>query len=197
MDYDARKTCDAAVRNHFTLRGSWAWEEGEDKWPWLAYYPQNYNFSNETGKKVYEQMTVATAMHPVSKIGKSYSGGSEPAINKYGLTARTSRGAFFDEQFKQAIKMHPRVLMLTQWNEWMAQRFVTDESNKALTRPGATPKAGETYVVDVYNQEFNRDIEPSSESLIRDNYYMQLVSNVRKYRGAREIPVPEACKSID
>ncbi|MBR3548361.1 MAG: hypothetical protein IKN86_12525 [Bacteroidaceae bacterium] len=197
MDYEARKTCDAAVRNHFTLRGSWAWEEGEDKWPWLAYYPQNYNFSNETGKKVYEQMTVATAMHPVSKIGKSYSGGSEPAVNKYGLTARTSRGAFFEEQFKQAIKMHPRVLMLTQWNEWMAQRFVTDESNKALTRPGATPKAGETYFVDVYNQEFNRDIEPSSESLIRDNYYMQLVSNVRKYRGAREIPVPEACKSID
>ena len=46
MDYEARKTCDAAVRNHFTLRGSWAWEEGEDKWPWLAYYPQNYNFSN-------------------------------------------------------------------------------------------------------------------------------------------------------
>lgn len=197
VDYDARKTCDEAVRNHFTLRGSWAWDNGEDKWPWLAYYPQEYNYSNETGKKVYEQMTVATAMHPTSRIGKSYSGGAEPSVNKYGLTSRTSRGLFFEEQFKQAIKMHPKVLMITQWNEWMAQRFVTDESNKSLTRPGATPKAGETYFVDVYNQEFNRDIEPSSESLIRDNYYMQLVSNVRKYRGAREIPVPEACKSID
>jgi hypothetical protein len=197
MDNDARKTCDAAVKEHFTLRGSWAWEEGEDKWPWLAYYPQNHNYSNETGTKVYEQMIVATAMHPYSKIGKSYSGGKEPTIDKYGLTTRTSRGLFFEEQFKQAIKTHPKVLMITQWNEWMAQRFVTDEGNKGLTRPGATPKAGETYFVDVYNQEFNRDIEPSSESLIRDNYYMQLVSNVRKYRGAREIPIPEACKSID
>jgi len=197
MNYDARNTCDQAVKDFFTLRGSWAWEEGEDKWPWLAYYPQNYNYSKETGKKVYEQMTVASAMHPSSKIGKSYRNGSEPSVDKYGLTSVTPRGYFFEEQFKQAIKIHPRVLMITQWNEWMAQRFVTTQSNIGLTRPGATPKAGETYFVDVYNQEFNRDLEPSSESLIRDNYYMQLVSNVRKYRGAREIPVPEACKSID
>ena len=31
---------------------SWAWEEGEDKWPWLAFYPQKINYSKETGRTV-------------------------------------------------------------------------------------------------------------------------------------------------
>ena len=186
------------IRSHFTMRHCWAWEEGEDKWPWLAYYPQQLNYSQETGKKVNEQMTVATAMHPCSKIGKSYHGGSQPSVNKYGVnTTNTPKGLFFQEQFSQAISRHPKVLMITQWNEWMAQRFIVDASSLGLTRPGAKQKVGETYFVDVYNQEFNRDIEPSSEPLIRDNYYLQMVSNLRKYRGVRDIPVPTEIKSID
>lgn len=199
IDKSLLSSHDAAVRKNLTLRGSWAWEQGEDQWPWLAFYPQQHNYSNETGSKVNEQMIVASAMHAYSKIGKSYHNGAEPAIDKYGLTKYTSQGLFFEEQFKQAIATHPKVLMITQWNEWMAQRFITDSSNKNYTRPGATPKVGESYFVDVYNQEFSRDIEPSSESLIRDNYYMQLVSNVRKYRGVTAIPVPTNadCKAID
>lgn len=186
------------IKNHFTMRHCWAWEEGEDKWPWLAYYPQQLNYSKETGKKVNEQMTVATAMHPCSKIGKSYHGGSQPNVDKYGLNkTQTPKGLFFQEQLNQAISKHPKVLMLTQWNEWMAQRFIVDSNSLNLTRPGAMQKVGETYFVDVYNQEFNRDIEPSSEPLIRDNYYMQMVSYLRKYRGVHTIPEPTECRSID
>lgn len=182
----------------FTMRHSWAWEEGEDKWPWLAYYPQRVNFSRETGTTVGEQMTVAAAMHPYSKIGKSYSGGKEPSVNKYGLTSQTPYGRFFAEQFKKAIAAHPKVLMITQWNEWMAQRFVVEKSSQmGNTRPGATPALGETYFVDVYNQEFSRDVEPCADSLIRDNYYMQMVSALRSYRGVNKIPVPTVCHSID
>ena len=47
---------------------------------------------------------------------------------------------------------------------------------------------GEMLIVDSYNAEFNRDIEPSWHPSIRDNYYMQFVSNMRKYKGARNIP---------
>ncbi|MGN0232943.1 MAG: hypothetical protein ACI4B5_00790 [Bacteroidaceae bacterium] len=182
----------------FTMRHSWAWEEGEDKWPWLAYYPQKVNFSRETGTTVGEQMTVAAAMHPYSKIGKSYSGGKEPAVNKYGLTTQTPYGRFFAEQFKKAVTAHPKVLMITQWNEWMAQRFVVESSSQINnTRPGATPAIGETYFVDVYNQEFSRDVEPCADPLIRDNYYLQMVSYLRCYRGVNKIPVPTVCHSID
>lgn len=186
------------IRDYFTMRHCWAWEEGENRWPWLAYYPQKMNYSLETGQRVNEQMTVAAAMHPYSKIGKSYHGGREPAINRYGLTARTPYGDFFEEQFSRALAERPRVLMITQWNEWMAQRFLVQNTGQlSLTRPGATAKIGETYFVDIYNQEFSRDIEPCADPLIRDNYYLQMVSNLRKYRGARPIPVPTVCKTID
>ncbi len=197
---DATQKADISdeAKAFFTMRHSWAWEEGEDKWPWLAYYPQKVNYSRETGATVGEQMTVAAAMHPYSKIGKSYSGGSQPAVDKYGLTTQTPYGRFFAEQLNRAISMHPKVLMITQWNEWMAQRFVVKtNSQKSNTRPGATPAIGETYFVDVYNQEFSRDVEPSADPLIRDNYYMQMVSALRRYRGVSQIPVPTVCHSID
>lgn len=198
IDAAEKNQISADIRAYFTMRHSWAWDEGENKWPWLAYSPQQLNYSRETGRKVNEQMTVSTAMHPNSNIGKSYSNGSEPVVDKYGLTSQTPYGRFFAEQFIQAIGKHPKVLMITQWNEWMAQRFVVkSEGEKQYTRPGATKAIGETYFVDVYNQEFNRDIEPSSEPLIRDNYYLQMVSNLRRYRGVNKIPVPTVCHTID
>ncbi len=198
IDASAKNSISQEIRDHFTMRHSWAWEEGEDRWPWLANYPQQLNYSKETGRNVYEQMSVATAMHPSSNIGKSYHSKVQPAVDKYGLTAETPYGNFFAEQLRRAISKHPKVLMLTQWNEWMAQRFLVENSSQlSLTRPGAKKAVGETYFVDVYNQEFNRDIEPSSEPLIRDNYYLQMVSGLRRYRGVRQIPVPTVCHTID
>ena len=38
------------------------------------------------------------------------------------------------------------------------------------------------YFVDEFNMEFNRDIEPMQGGYT-DNYYYQLVSNIRKYKG--------------
>ena len=64
-------------------------------------------------------------------------------------------------------------------------------------RPGAPHRIGESIFIDEYNQEFSRDSEPSRNPLIRDNYYMQLISNMRKYKGARKIPVPTVSKEID
>ncbi len=182
------------IQDYFTFRYSWAWSTGNKKWAWLDYYPQGTGTMN--GKT--EQITVGVAMHPTSKIGKSYHNGAQPAYDKYGLCKETPQGLFFQEQWTRAMKVHPPVLMITQWNEWMAQRFeITNSSQFGLVRPGATAKVGETYFVDVYNQEFSRDIEPSSEPLIRDNYYLQLVSNIRQYRGVHKIPIPTVSRSID
>lgn len=186
-----------SIRKNFTIRFCWAWETGDKRWPWLAYYPQERGYIKSGGVTTYEQITVSTGMHAHTKIGKSYHNGKQPTIDKYGLCAETPKGLFFQEQFDEALKHRPKVTMITQWNEWMAQRFITNSSTKNYTRPGATPKAGETYFIDVYNQEFSRDIEPSSESLIRDNYYMQMVSNIRKLKGVHTIPVPTTCKTID
>lgn len=186
------------IKDHFTARYSWAWETGENRWPWVANYPQQVGYKTLNKQKINEQIIVSTAQHPYSKIGKSFHNGVEPEFDKYGLCKETPQGLFFAEQWSQAHKMHPPVVMVTQWNEWMAQRFlIKSESEFGNIRPGATAKIGETYFVDVYNQEFSRDIEPSKEPLIRDNYYLQLIDNTRKYKGVRAIPVPNKSKTID
>ncbi len=47
---------------------------------------------------------------------------------------------------------------------------------------GREVKMGEGYFIDQYNQEFSRDIEPMKGGHT-DNYYYQLIANVRKYKG--------------
>lgn len=186
------------VIDRFTWRFSWAWMEGKNpnEWAWLETYPQQPGWTlDAAGQKKIEQISVSTAQHPTTGIGKSYHNGAEPPVDKYGLCKETPYGLYFQEQMKQALKVHPPVLLVTQWNEWIAMRFKTEKSG--LVRPGgfkATPD--ETFFVDVYNQEFNRDIEPSKESLIRDNYYMLFCSEMRKYRGVEAMPVPTAKKTI-
>jgi hypothetical protein len=193
------KGLDKAIKERFTFRYSWAWMNGSgpNDWPWLEFYPQKPGWTKDAnGNKVIEQITVGVAQHPSSGIGKSYHDGKEPAVDKYGLCKETPYGLYFAEQWKQAKEIHPRNVMITQWNEWMAMSFQTESANGPM-RPGVPKKAGETFFVDVYNQEFCRDLEPSKEPLIQDNYYLQLVSNVRQYRGVHAIPVPTVAKSIN
>ena len=189
---------DKEVRDVFTIRHSWAWETGEKRWSWLEHTPQQPAcLETGDGERFPEQISVATAQHVHFKIGKSYHNGHEPSYDARGLCRETPYGLYFDEQWKQALKVHPKVVMLTQWNEWMAQRFeIKQDFEMDFVRPGAKARKGETYFIDVYNQEFCRDIEPSSEPLIRDNYYLQMVSNIRRYRGVRQLPLPGASKTI-
>lgn len=187
------------IISRFTWRHSWAWMEGKqkDKWAWLETYPQKPGWTtDDAGNRIIEQICVTTAEHPIRNMGKSYHDSVQPPVDKYGLCKETPYGLYFQEQMRQALKVHAPVLMVTQWNEWMAQRFRTE--NTGMIRPGGyKPTPDETYFIDVYNQEFNRDIEPSKEPLIRDNYYMLLCSEMRKYRGVSPIPEPAASKTIN
>jgi len=194
------------VKEYFTFRRSWAWLRGRKsaEWAWLEFYPQapgwtsKYDPVSKTYRNVQEQISVSVAQHATSKVGKSYHGGKQPAIDKYGMCKETPQGLYFQEQWDEAIRRHIPLVMVTQFNEWIAQRFVINSTGQyGDVRPGATAKIGETYFVDVYSPEFSRDLEPSSHPSVRDNYYLQLVSNVRKYRGAHKIPVPTRSLTID
>ena len=182
----------AGLMERFTFRNSWAWMGGAkpDEWAWLEFAPQKPGWSNSHGgKSVPEQLSVSVSQHATSKVGKSYHNGKEPQLNRYALCDSTGYGLYFEEQWKEAHRMHPPVLMVTQFNEWTAQRFlVKDGSDLWTTRPGAQQAVGETAFVDAYNAEFNRDIEPSRDPLVKDNYYMQFYSHMNRYRGVREIP---------
>ena len=180
----------STIRNYFTFRKCWAWMEGRnaDEWGWLENYPQPLGYTMNGSTRVNEQITVSCAQHPATKIGKSYHDGSQPSIDQYALCSRTAYGDYVAEQWSRALATKPPVLMFTQWNEWVAQRFViSNTSQYSLVRPGATAAIGESYFIDAYNQEFNRDIEPAKNPLIRDNYYLQFVSYARQYRGVRSI----------
>ena len=186
------------VRNFFTWRTSWAWSnpggwfgDGVGKWPWLDNTPQNPGLTPD-GQP--EQIVVETAQHPTTNKGKSYRDGQQPPLDAMSLTPDTNKGLHFAEQWKRALEVDPQLVLVTQWNEWIAQRFVAkkeDETN-FLGRP---IKEGETYFVDVYNAEYNRDIEPMKGGY-GDNYYYQMVDGLRRFKGARPMRLASGPRNI-
>jgi hypothetical protein len=181
-----------ALKAFFTVRRSWAWDPGKDKWPWLEHSPQQGGWHDNP--EVLEQMVAATAQHPTSHnrglgLGKSFKNGVQPQPGHY----ESEQGYYFKEQLDHALAAGPAFLFLTQWNEWIAQRFI---ANKAMTYAGQTLKPGDTYFVDVYSMEFNRDMEPMKGGY-QDNYYYQMVDGIRRFKGTRDAPRPSAGKTID
>ncbi len=174
----------AETRAFFTIRRSWAWStgqewfgDGKDKWPWLDHTPQNYGW--HTSKEQPEQISVAMAEHPVSNIGRSFHNGRQPE------EVRSADGLYFTEQWKRALEVDPEFVFVTGWNEWVAMRFNGEGPKEFVGKPR---KKGDTFFVDQYDEEYSRDGEPVKGAL-RDNYYYQLVDYIRRYKGARRLPV--------
>lgn len=169
------------VKDFFTIKYSWAWtntKEEPNQWQWLDHYPQDYGWSKDPS--IPEQITVSTAHHPVNPLGKSYHDGKEPPVHPDYTTDYTNEGLQFKEQWSRALEVDPEVVMVTQWNEWIAQRFIWDKGPGSY---GGRPiENGDSYFVDVFSREFNRDMAPMKGGYT-DNYYYQLISNVRKFKG--------------
>jgi hypothetical protein len=183
----------AEITDFFNFRRSWAWTEGQewfgngkDKWPWIDHYPQNYGWHDSPDKP--EQIVVSTGQHPISNIGRSFHNGKQPSTD----SIQSGKGLFFAEQWKRALEVDPEFIFITGWNEWVAMRF---NEGKAKTMMGKPIKDGETYFVDQYNAEFSRDIEPMKGGF-KDNYYYQMVANIRKYKGSRPEVVDSKMHSI-
>ncbi|MBR0158470.1 MAG: hypothetical protein IJM24_05245 [Clostridia bacterium] len=80
-------------------------------------------------------------------------------------------GYNFDEQFRWAIAQDPEMIFITGWNEWIAQRQPVVDNNRPIR------------FVDNADPNCSRDIEPM-EGGYGDNYYMQMISLIRQYKGA-------------
>lgn len=181
------------AKNFFNIKYSWAWTDAQNEpnhWQWIDKYPQDFGWSK---KGEVDQVPVSVASHPVNNIGTSFSNGKQPELNKYKLTAETGKGAHFSEQWKRVFELNPKVVMITQFNEWMAQRFLNGEVAK-LKFLGEKQQDGETYFVDAYNEEYNRDMEPMKGGHT-DNIYYQMVNYIRKFKGM-EAPVKSISKPI-
>ena len=170
------------IKNFFNIRRSWAWSkgqewfgDGEDKWTWLDHTPQSYGWHESKDKP--EEISVSIAEHPISNIGRSFHDGKEPEKKESG------KGLYFAEQWKRALEVDPEFVFITGWNEWVAMRF---DDGKAKSFLGKPIKNGDTYFVDLYNEEYSRDAEPMMGGF-NDNYYYQMVNNIRKFKGSRDI----------
>lgn len=168
------------VAEFFTIKRCWAWTDAirrPNHWQWLDNYPQDYGWSESPD--VPEQIPVATASHASNSQGKSYHNRSQPPVGTDYLTEHTDRGLHFEEQWKRAHEVDPKVVMITQWNEWIAMRFVKQGQKVFAGRP---PMKDSTWFVDVFTPEFSRDIAPMKGGYT-DNYYYQMVAHIRRFKG--------------
>ena len=177
------------LRSFFTLRRAhWPFEMVNTPyaWHWEATYPQVYGYTDDPNQP--EQVNVSVAQNLRQSDGKvtNMSQGNARGRSFHdGATDRAAEavrhGFNFQEQWRRAHALAPPMVMVTGWNEWIAGRW---------KRPGLP-----IVFVDQYDQQCSRDIEPMRGGH-GDDYYWQLVSNVRRYKGAAALPRASARRSI-
>jgi hypothetical protein len=153
----------------------------DDQWGWLENYPQHGYIKDIAGK--YEQVTVGVAQNagPLTDghcsafnlpgtYGRSFSKtkGFDPRVDGY------LYGWNFQEQWTRAFELDPELVFVTGWNEFIAMQWL--------------PKDGWSgypfSFVDEFDWDHSRDIEPNKGWGDKgDVYYLQLVDNVRKFKG--------------
>lgn len=173
------------IAQFFTWRYSWAWDPGEDKWEWIDTYPQRFGW--HLSPSTPEEAPAAVASHPDNDIGRSWHSGSEPPLDSHFLTAERHKGIYFGLQLSRLLQIDPQFAFLTGWNEWVAQRFVV-APGQHINFMGKQLSPGQTFFVDNYNEEFSRDVQPMKGGY-GDLYYLQMVSAIRRYKGARSLEV--------
>lgn len=196
------------VKSFFTLRNMW-W--GYRMWNGKPYVgtEDNWCFGYELNDSVvaaktpfeiatphkgtYEQMAVTPAQHPITITGKSWRRETqEPELGKGDMPIRayvpwlghevntpTTYGIYFQDRWDEALQVDPSFIYLNDWNEWSAGRW---PGSKFLNRKM------DLVFIDQYNAEFNRTIAPVKDKTFGDNFYMQMVQNIRRYKGVRPIP---------
>lgn len=175
------KDCSQRARDFFCIKLS-QWPNEPDKrggWPWMDFTRPQRVFENLQGER--EVINVSVAQHPQLRFGDSvlygetgncgrafHHGRNDPNPDAY------LYGGNFAEQFDRALEIDPPIVLVTGWNEWIAGYW-----NGTPERP--------VMFVDCANYEYSRDIEMMRGGYF-DNYFMQLVSYVRRYKGAPEAP---------
>ncbi|MFR1517817.1 MAG: hypothetical protein ACLSVG_03430 [Clostridia bacterium] len=180
----------------FTVRRCWAWKDMDGYWNWLTESPQ---FKGRDVDGNFEQMSVVMGHHASTSKGRSYtSANGQPnnGLQDFEFSSTTAQyGYCFEEQFKYAIEADPSVIMITGWNEWIAGQHTQDG-----TVTMANTEVNKYTFVDAFNPEFSRDGEPMKlrDGLgFGDNYYYQMVNNIRLFKGTNKMETAEGRVTID
>ncbi len=194
---------DANINGFFTMKqNQWPTEATKSNaWPWMDFqWPQRmFNSGSKDGGA----MSVSIAQHSgtimfsdsslygnVSNRGRSFAEKrATPAnLQKAYLAwqddpSLTMQGLNFQAQFDIAIKSKAMYILVTGWNEWVAQRQPSQDGRDVI-------------FVDTSAMEFSRDAEMMRGGYF-DNYYIQLAYNVQRVKGAVPIVVQDARNKIN
>jgi hypothetical protein len=176
----------------FTYRES-QWPNEPQKingWPWISFTrPQKVHY-NDRGEA--EIINVSVSQHPNPAAGM---GGAAFYGNRdnWGRSYRHGShgnpqtdivyGYNFQEQWDYALQQDVNFIFITGWNEWIAGRWPSTDGNPE-----------HSYFCDQASPEYSRDIEPTRMAGLNDNYYMQMVANIRRYKGIE--PQPQSSDTI-
>ena len=153
----------------------------EDGFPWIEWtYPQPLH-------TITNMMSVTVASHPAVPFSFSETRGAinwgrgwDP-ISRMNLSHNVDEGTFFQDQWNQAIKANPETIFVGGWNEWIAYKQLY---------------MGEYALVDACSKQYSRDIEPMVGGY-EDAFFLQLIQNVRKFKGAGTSVSAPAQKTIN
>ena len=195
---------DANINDFFTMKiNQWPTEHENhvNAWPWMDGKRPQYIYKDSEGKK--SAMNVSVAQHSSTwrfsdsiydvmdraNLGRSY--GEAKLTDKltekyYDAIAENpelyKQGLNFQAQWDAAHKADVPFVLVTGWNEWIAQRQSTSTEY--------------AHFVDLASVEFSRDIEMMKGGYF-DNYYMQLAFNIQKYKGTAPIILQDARNPIN
>jgi len=130
-------------------------------------------------------MCVSVASHPGCPMSRSLTYGTtnwgRGWNGSYNDPDQVDRGGFFQSQWDNAIAAKPSIISVGGWNEWIAYK---------------QPLVGDEYtLVDACSKEYSRDIEPMNGGY-EDSFYLQLIRNLRAYKGIRTINPTNNAKTI-
>ena len=186
---------DDSLKENFTLRKAhWPFDlyDTHNEWHWEAAFPQVFSYDNDPAKPEEVNVSVGqnlsadpdahvTLMNQGDARGRHFHDGALDPDPQAAL-----RGANFQEQWNRALELDPEIVFVTGWNEWVALRL-KDQVCEAL------PVGG---FCDQYDMANSRDCEMAKGPL-GDNFYCQLVANIRKFKGMTPLPTASNPKTID
>ena len=196
---DKPDECRPEVRDFFTHRISqWPFDPvHKGGFPWMEFIRPQRVYRDGEGRP--EIMNVSVAQHPNCAHSDSAFFGEEGAWGRsfHGGAMDIRENAYeygfnFAEQWEYALKIDPKIVFVTGWNEWTAGRWTFDrrqptsftltneEGSWTYSRDGIPETRG--VMCDACSLEYSRDIEPMKGGYF-DSYYMQLIEYVRRFKG--------------
>jgi hypothetical protein len=150
-----------------------------DAWSWISFArPQHVDY-NARGEA--EMISVSVAQHIDVHAGMGGSAFYGNRINRgrsyrNGSHGNPEKDIFYgyniQEQWDYALTQDVPFIFVTGWNEWVAGRWDSHDDHPE-----------HSWFCDSASPEYSRDIEPTLTGGLDDHYYMQLVNNIRRYKG--------------